>query len=229
MRYPDTLFSFLYGIDEARFPRCIIISPFLPVKTMAQQFGGGCAFKGNLFEGCIGDGLAYVRTGIGASLVRDALLAFQDRKRAVIFIGSAGGLGSLKIGDIFIAGEARDWRGRYSPDAALKELFQSIAADTPVSTGAVYSLEAVLDGEEVFLKAREEEGVSACELEVAVFYRTASERGLAALALLYITDLPLERRFWEERTEVEAASIAGAKKKLFSIIQKTCMRFSEEH
>lgn len=160
-----------------------------------------------------------IRSGIGAPLTGDVILALGCTPcRRVVFMGSAGGLGSrIQIGDLIIVEKSfcGDGFSRYldqdvipgdcflqpaRPGRVLtgqlrKSTEQAChAGSVPFCTGAVFSTDSILAQFFRLDYLAEELGCIGIEMETAAVFRAARLVGIQAAALLQVSDAPQQNK-----------------------------------
>jgi len=186
-----------------------VVTPFLPLRVFEQYV----KFEKSVVEAgyCAGFArdLTVICSGVGAHNVFGVLEALKGTRCAgVMFIGSCGGLGRTRIGDILIA-EVCDPSGL----RGFREKFEAFLKKGGVvfETSKIYSVESVKDETQALIDNLEKGGFGGVDLETGVFTRVAASNGLNACAALYATDRPLKRPFTEKFTKEEREKIVLAR------------------
>jgi nucleoside phosphorylase len=216
--------------DQVR-PR-VIITPYWGDDLLADlPVSIEVVAAGRVFDVDAGDFQAtFVRSGIGAPLTGDTVLALGCTPcRILLFTGSMGGLDpSLEIGDLVLERSAVSgdgWsrnldaaevpRDRFLepayPDAALTETLREVAsrrcadAEIPLHEGAVYSSDTIVaQFPRVEYAARELDCIGV-EMETAAVFNASRLVGVAAAALLQISDvIPAKKSLFSGRTPADA-------------------------
>jgi len=186
-----------------------VITPFLPLKAFEQY----AAIENTYFQNDVSAGFAkeltILRCGIGAQNIYSAIEALKNTNcRRVVFIGSCGGLGKARMGDILIA----DQKGVLGVQGLAGSFGEYLKIKgVPASLARIYSVESVKDETEALIDNLEKGGFLGVDLETAVFARTAAMNALESLAVLYATDLPLKRPFTARFTPAERDKISAAR------------------
>jgi nucleoside phosphorylase len=234
------LFEYLFGISEDQLGEYLIFSPFMKIDT--SSFRIEKRFKGRLFKGVIfkiGDKkTSLIWTGIGVSLVGDAVMSLKRQYKGVFLIGSAGGIGEMKIGDILIVNRAYSGEGFslyldrdfevsyifksdkfYGSPPEIKERFTFFLEDK-VKEGPVFTIGSIFAARAKTIEYLNKKGIKAIEMEVSGFYAACKKRRLPALALLFISDIPQKKPFWKKFSYKEKETIKKAKRTCQEIIWK---------
>lgn len=195
--------------NKALISRNVILTPFLPPKVFTPYAKFDKSFLGNGASACFADNLSVICSGVSAQKVYDALSLLQGTKcRNVLFIGSCGGLGGAKIGDILIAEQKQSFNVEGLGVSFAKYLRDSGIA---FSAARVYSVESIKDETQALIDNLEKGGFGGIDLETSVFQRTALSNGFNAGAALYITDKPRVRPFTARFTPEERGAIVSAR------------------
>jgi purine-nucleoside phosphorylase len=228
----EKLFEYCFGCRPGNFPETMIITPFLPVENFTEHCESGRSFKGRLYSGQIaiknGQEFAVVHCGMGSAFAGDAILLLDITPvQKIFFTGSCGGLKNCRIGDLIICESAFDGEGftRYHTGGFdIKTIFNS-GAFIPAGAGYIEKLRGFLPGqvrEGIFLRTGDiftigslmaekqenvlgiaEKGFKGIDMELSAVYHAARATNREAAALLFVSDLPLEKPLWEERTTQE--------------------------
>lgn len=158
------------------------------------------------YSGTASDGqpLTIQSTGMGGPSAAIVIAELADLgARRLLRVGTCGGLrSSLALGDLVIASEAialdgtsRALGGGDRP-AATRDLLLTLkeAADGPTRTGPVVSTDLFYDTEDGTEQGWADAGALAVEMETATLFALANRRGLAAGALLLVSDVLLPAR-----------------------------------
>ena len=184
-----------------------------------------------------GEAVSLIRSGIGAALAGDVVLALGATPcEELLFTGSAGGLlPSMEIGDLVVAERSVCAEGfsRYlepevrprdcfldsiAPDAALSARLASVAQEAsrehavPLHSGSIVCVESIL-GEFLRLDYFAEQcGCIGVEMETSPLFKAAALVGIRAAALLQISDvMPTGKTLFSGRTEEEMSHRAHIK------------------
>jgi DeoD family purine-nucleoside phosphorylase len=168
------------------------------------------------YSGTASDGqpLTIQSTGMGGPSAAIVIAELADLgARRLLRVGTCGGLhSSLALGDLVIASEAialdgtsRALGGGDRP-AATRDLLLTLkeAADGRTRTGPVVSTDLFYDTEDGTEQGWADAGALAVEMETATLFALANRRGLAAGALLLVSDVLLPARVRIEPEELKA-------------------------
>lgn len=160
-----------------------------------------------------------IRTGVGAPLAGDAMLALGCTPcRRVLFVGSVGGLsGGMHIGDLMLPSESVSGDGFSSylaagqlkpdcfltparPDLELLARLRQIAAplcgesDVALLDGRVFSTDSIVAQFHHLDEMADLHGCIGVEMETAAVFRAAGLVGIPAAALLQISDVASDHK-----------------------------------
>jgi len=158
------------------------------------------------YVGATPDGreLTIQSTGMGGPSAAVVLADLEELGvRRAIRIGTCASLGELELGQVLIVAEARTPAGGAAhPD---RELADGLSRSLPeAQTGVAVSLDALHDPE----RARPTVLAEAADMQTATLLGTAAELGVAAAALLIVTERSDSGQLRDEDLE-EAAKGAG--------------------
>lgn len=177
---------------------------------------------GNVWHGVTGqvrgEAITIIATGIGPSLIGDAVYALNRPDAVCLYSGTCGGLqADLEIGDYFIAdraicGDGYSFHFRHSPLSevagdfrALESLKSLIATRVKrVDWGTAFTTSSVVrEADSDFWGAVSDE-CRIIEMAAAAFYVAASATEKKAAAYFWVTDLPTRgKRFFDVLTPEE--------------------------
>jgi uridine phosphorylase len=179
-----------------------------------------------------GEPLTIVRSGIGAPLTGDIVLALGCTAcETLIFCGSVGGLdGSMGIGDMLVVEKSccGDGFSRYlcpevlpcdcflqvvAPHPSLTERLAAIAqtqcarAAVPFHYGSVFAIDSIVAQFFRLDRLAQQYGCIGIEMETAATFKAAALVGIHASALLQVSDvLPAKKSFFAGVTAQEDAA-----------------------
>lgn len=191
-----------------------------------------------------GSPFTLIRTGVGAPLAGDAMLALGCTPcRRVLFVGSVGGLSSgMRIGDLLVPAESVSGDGFSSylaagqlrpdcfltparPDPELLRRLRQIAAplcverDAALLDGRVFSSDSIVAQFHHLDEMVNAHGCIGIEMETAAVFRAAHLVGIPAAALLQISDVAPDRKsLFSGRTEAEQQRRRQLRRELVSRI-----------
>ena len=201
----------MFGVKKERIrPLCVLL-PLAP-KRVLKGLGVERLSRGKLYGTGESDDLTVIHTGMGAVWVGDAVLELADSPaRRLILFGTCGTLGSpdeIPVGTLVAPGRAfaaesftrllldrEEESLPFSPDPALRRLLLSLApAIREVTLLSVGSIKLEEEKRPAWIK----KGIEAVDLESAAFFAAARARGLAAVALLLVSDVVGEKPFYRQ-------------------------------
>ncbi len=218
-------FQSLFGIPRESVRKNCLLLPFLPPKTL-EVFGIKTLNRGTVFSSANTDNITVIKTGIGAGFVGDAVLYLQGTAcQNIFFLGSCGLINKekgLKIGDLILPGAAYGFESfsdivdnriqvpvAAHPDEGLYSRFLQASGATAHACPVVSF--ASLHEEEKHMGLFRELNADVIEMECAALFLAARKAGKKALALLFISDILEETRFFEELSSANKKSLsAGA-------------------
>ncbi len=188
--------------------------------------------------------MTLVRSGIGAPQAGDVVLALGGTPcRHLIFTGSFGGLTEdLHIGDLLTITESIGGDGYSSylkegelspqaflkpakPDAGLNGLLEEHASslaienDAVLHKGRIFSSDTIVSQFFHLDEMREKHGCVGIEMETSAVFNCAQVVGIAATALLLVSDVtPTNKSLFSGRTEEDRVRYANVKKEVLSRI-----------
>lgn len=151
-----------------------------------------------------GEKITIIATGIGPSLVGDAVYAIDKPGATCIYSGTCGGLSrNLKIGNYFLANEAICADGYsllfgqdiFTSVNSDQKLFHSLkssfnALETPFSVGLTFTTSSVVRENDLDFWEFVSPKCQAIEMGCASFYIAAIHSQKRAAAYFWVTDLP---------------------------------------
>jgi purine-nucleoside phosphorylase len=165
---------------------------------------------------------------MGAGIAGDCVLALKDTTASdLVFIGSAGGLNGVGIGDIVAVGKACNAESfstyydsaksftRLVRDAHRVESSRSLTGKTVeklteharggeiVKRGDVFTTGSLFCETETNIRELERAGFSAIEMELSAVMTAARVIRIKSAAALFISDEPLLKPLWREMEKEE--------------------------
>jgi purine-nucleoside phosphorylase len=189
-----------------------------------------------------GEPISIVRSGVGAPLAGDAVLALGCTEcERILFAGSVGGLRpDIRIGDLMVPEYSYSGDGfcRYlQPGFPLNDCFldrmapdedlslsvsrstNNIAreADVVVHTGPVFSIDSILTQFSRLEYLTSELGCIGIEMESAAVFKAARLVGIRAAALLSVSDVPVRNQtLYAGRSQLEKDYRKGIRSKILA-------------
>jgi purine-nucleoside phosphorylase len=234
---PRQVVRTVFGCEPEAVAPTVVLSPFVPLKAFRRHVQKVVAelappffFKG--FSAVFKERpVTVIHTGVGPSRIGDCLgfLALTPARR-VCFAGAVGALNpEYQLGEFFVPTAAADGEGysRY-----CREPFPQLAAAAPVVAcpaeadggpdvllaaeklclhrGLVFTVGSIAFESPENLRTLRELGFDVLEMELSAFYTAAAHHGFAATSLTYVSDLPLTRSLWQEKTAEEREALRRA-------------------
>jgi uridine phosphorylase len=199
--------TYFYGDPGSIAPRILLIKRESRLPEYVQYLTGVCGF-GNVWQGITGsfhgEPVSVISTGVGPSLVGDAVYALNRPNAVCLYSGTCGGLAEgLEIGDYFVADDAVCGDGyslhlghaplsTVSGDAGLLDSVTDrlVPVVGRVCTGTSFTTSSVVrEGDQDFWNVVDERCL-AIEMGAAAFYAAARASDKRAAAYFWVTDLP---------------------------------------
>jgi purine-nucleoside phosphorylase len=217
----DLVEAYFYGNPESIASRILFIKREHRLPEYRHYLAQTREF-GNVWHGLSGryqgQQISIIATGIGPSLVGDAVYAL-DRPGAVCFYaGTCGGLAeSLEIGDYFVADQAICGDGysfhlghaplsRVSGDPGLVDSLIDLLGFKleRISSGISFTTSSVVREADLHFWDVVDEQSRVIEMGAAAFYAAAAATGKRAAAFFWVTDLPCRgKSFFDPLTPEE--------------------------
>jgi len=222
------LMNYILGIKKAEaIAEKVVLLPYLPLKMFKDKFekiegtfAGSTQYKG-FTASSQGQRLTFINTGPGSAAVGDLVLWLKDLAKKLLLAGSVGALDpELALGDYLlpveaIAGEGfsqyllQNAKQRFleAPRVTIQDGLWERCEKLPVRKGVVYTIGALNAEENVFLELLRTQGVAALDMETSAFYAAAEKAAIPALALHYVSDLPLRQPFYQKPDKADQLKI----------------------
>lgn len=176
-------FQAFFNLKPKDVRETVIISPIIYPKPFEKIIGK----KGKHSKSILGylvanfKKITFIKTPMTQSAVYDLVVLLKGTKcKKIFFVGAIGGLAKgLKIGDTVIASRAK----------------------------YVYSVNSIHEETKKKLLALKKKGVVGIDFETKAFFKAAKSAKLKPVACYVVTDLPLSKPFYREKTEREKARI----------------------
>lgn len=225
-------FETLFGVKESQIKRTCIIMPFLK-KGILKDFGIKKFLKGRLYSTGSSELFTLIQTGMGAALTGDAVLYLNSTScKNIILFGSCGLIEStkdIKLGSLItplkclsiesfsemLSGRNRNWSVSY-PDKCLLESF--LKTNNKYVKKAVCASASSLKLEEENINLFREKGIQIVDMECSAVFSAAKHINCRAIALLYVTDVLIEKPFYMKLNKKEELSINSSIKNAVRIL-----------
>ncbi len=232
MKTNSGILNVLFGCEKEDICETVIITPFLPVEKFVGTADRQKVFRGRLYSGIKAPGYTVIKCPMGASLAGDSVLFLGTTKaERIIYAGSCGGLGSAQTGDIVICDKAFSGGGfsdYYLPGKGIEkilgtndmfpassELVEEIwrrshgfkSPEKVFKKGDIFTIASLFAETPEDMRKIEAHGFYGIDMELSAVYHAADVAGMKAAGILFVSDLPLEKPFWE-------TSSSGEKEKL---------------
>ncbi len=200
----EKMFEYCFGVPPGDFPENVIITPFIPLKRFSRYCEPVKTFKGRLFSGIVAKKndkyFAVIQSGIGKSLIRDAVMLLGSTAvEYIIFLGAAGGINNTAIGDLILC--ENDRTNKACLNSAETFLKKQIKDGKVFKKGGIYTVDSLMDETEENLRNIKKKGFIGIDMELSAFYGAAAEIKRKAVALVFVSDLPLEKPMYERLRE----------------------------
>jgi purine-nucleoside phosphorylase len=220
-------FEALFGIRKSQVKKSCILLPLLH-KLILREFKVRKISRGKLFGSGNANDFTLIHTGLGPSLVGDAVLYLKETPcQNIVLFGSCGlvtekeglSIGSLvspfkcyaneSFSEMLLESNIRP-KAFYAHGALLEKFLNAHpnAHIRKVTCSTVSSLKL----EEDFVGSFLEKEIEVVDMECSAFFSAANFTGLNAMALFYITDIIKEKPFYRDLGPI-------LKLKLFSSIK----------
>ena len=224
----EELFKYCYGCTSQYLPNKAILTPFLSLKKFAESCDIVQTFKGRLYSGIIASknniNFAVIRCGMGAQIAGDAAALLGNTPvEDLLFVGSCGGLGSSKIGDLLICEKAFDggsFSSSFNNNSSFADIISSgelIPADpnytkdleeySSLRKGNIFTVASLYSELSDDIQKIEDEGFCGVDMELASIYSAARKMNIRPAALLFVSDLPLTKPLWEVDSSKEEITV----------------------
>lgn len=211
----------------SEYPRTIVITPYLPLRTF-RECADSLALKYEEKKGVLYfQRFAMYVTSIG----KESIEAFLQKMKAtgvenIIFVGSAGAITGLEIGQIFLVDVALNLLGSKLLGGAMadQDLMNAFQAFKSIPQKKAVTVEEPMAEDNDIMAILRQNGINAVEMEIFYLYKWAKECQRKAVALCYVTDIPGQKPY-----NIEHA--ADDKKKLIAAREdaiKTALTFASK-
>lgn len=229
------IFKNFFGIEPSQISDKVIISPFLSINSFKKISPLSKEFKGYIFSGITSKEFTYIKTGMGSNMLGDCILSLKNSPvKTMVFIGSCGGFGGVRIGDIILPKRAYNGEGfsryfnetaaisdfppeNFIPlnDASYKNAFTALKqSSVEFKTGDIYTIGSLFAEKNDFLKSLGANGFVGIDLELSAFFSSLKILDIKGAALLYAEDTPLSIPFWASFKKTPLSTVINSTAKL---------------
>ncbi|MFH1782442.1 MAG: hypothetical protein ABH848_02375 [Candidatus Omnitrophota bacterium] len=232
-------FKALFGIEASQVKKTCLLMPFI-LKGMLKELEIKKLEIGKLYSSGENDLFTVIHTGLGVSLLGDAVLYLKETKcENIILFGSCGlvkkmkdiNIGSLvspdkcysleSFSEMLLNEQKKDFSVFY-PD---KDLLSSLLNKGPHIKEVTCATVSSLKLEETYIDIFNKNGIEALDMECSALFSAASAAGIKATALFYVTDiikkLPFYRDMSPEDKRTLYDSIRSSTSILWNFIKET--------
>jgi nucleoside phosphorylase len=211
-------FDFLFGCGQKDITENVVLTPFIPLNRFVSGNEQKISFNGRLYSGLILSAktgvFTVIKCGLGASVAADCLAFLDDtRARNVIYAGSCAGVNDACIGDVILCDEASDGTGYFNyagkrtdidkilkdavPFRAAPGMVECLSKNPDIKKGSVFTIGSLVAETAENIEQIRDKGFKGIDMEIAAVYNAAETAGIAAAGLLFVSDIPSRRPFWE--------------------------------
>lgn len=232
-------FKTLFGIEASAVQNTCIVVPFL-APGLLKILGIETLKKGKIYSSANTATFTFIKAGIGALLIGDAILYLEQTNcRDIICFGACGLVeetGPLTIGSLVSPKECLSFESftdvllrhtnKITTQYPDQDLFQSFLKNDleqsilPVRGMSIGSLKCEDSYREFFI----EKGIAAIDMECSAFFRAAHAIQRRAVALLYVTDILGKKHFFEPLEPQDRLRIDAAVMTACGIMSAFCKR-----
>jgi purine-nucleoside phosphorylase len=245
------MFDLLFGCSQEEISEKVIMTPFLNAEKFVGSGVKKKIFSGRLYSGInMGSGkdcYTVVKCPMGSGLAGDAVMFLgETRARKIVYVGSCGGFHDSSLGDILLCEKAfsgGSFFDYYPPGKGIAEILSSekffSASDSLRSElslraeglgegprltekGSVFTTASLFAETPENLKLVEKRGFYGIDMELAAVYHASIVSGIEAAGILFVSDLPLRKSFWNVFSSEEKKNIKAAARKAVKIATLFC-------
>lgn len=227
-----TEFEALFGLKNTSIKKNVALLPYI-TNDMKKYLLLKDFTRGILYSVAQQDDFSLIKTGIGASLLGDAVLYLKDTPcKNVILFGSCGLLEKTKdidIGDIVSPSKSFAIESftemisfasapytAYYPDSELFEVFKDNPKVNETVCASVGSLKLETQNKTFLLKM----GSGVVDMETSGLFSASKHAGIKSAALLYISDIVGEKPFFGKQNNGDRKKILASIETSIDIICK---------
>lgn len=227
-------FKKIFPVDYTSIKGNVIISPIICPKIFAKHSGLTLEHysKNFLYEVGQFEKFTLIKTLMGSGFVMDSVLCLEKTNcKRLYFIGSCGGLGNLKLGDLVVSTECYNYEclGEMLvdinknvtisyPDKALVDDFVSFCKNeiTKCSSASIGSLFIESKMEDIF----DNLSVCAVDMELAGFFHASRYINRRALGFLYVSDLIFKKPYYEAFDNIDKSNVSLSKGRVIDLMSR---------
>lgn len=230
-------FKTLFGIEPSVIQETCVVVPYL-MPGILKALGIKDLKKGKLYATANTDVFTFIKAGIGALLVGDAILYLEETNcQRIIYFGACGlvqetdqlTIGSLVCPKACLSFESfTDTVLRHTnkittqyPDPALFQSFLTHDVSRKIQSVIGMSIGS-LKCEESYKEFFDEEGIKVIDMECSAFFSAAQYIRKKAVALLYATDIIGKKSFFEPLEPQDKLQIDHAIQNACKAIRSYC-------
>ena len=169
-----------------------------------------------------------IKCGVGSLPAGDATLLLDvTPAEKIIFLGTCGGFGGCKIGDLIVCESVFNGEGfsrYYKHGFKIDDIFKTedfVSADpdhtesyrdfmlgkikdsSVLKVGDIFTVGSLMAEKPEALKNITVKGFKGIDMELSAVYRAAEELDIKATGMLIVSDLPLDKPVWGDMTQGE--------------------------
>lgn len=246
MRDNNGVFSFIFGLGKEDVREKVILTSFIPADKFVLPGSEKKVFKGRIYSGVNTENYTVIKVPMGQALAGDSVLFLGNTKvKELVYAGSAGGLGRSRVGDILICKNAFAGGGfsdNYPPlrgmdniledgkifnsSGALLEKIRLSAEKDPgmkdiFKEGSIFTVSSLFAETPENLEKIERRAFDGIDMELSAVYHAAVVAGIEAAGILFVSDLPRKKPFWEKPLPGEMEKIRMSSEKVIELAMLT--------
>lgn len=190
------LFKAFFNLKPNQIKETVVISPIVYPRQFEEIVGEKGKHSKSILSYLIANfkNMTFIKTPMAQAAVSDAVVLLEKTPcKRVVFIGAIGALQKeYKIGDIVVSEKAKD----------------------------IHSVNSIHEETRKKLLSLRKKSVIGIDFESSAFFRAANKAGLSAAAYYVVSDLPLTKPFYINKTEKEKHKIKDALEDIICSILK---------